>query len=52
MSHPLKREVLKCKNVKIANTNNFGAKVFATFLLRKCIPTFYVRKLWAFEVLK
>ena len=40
MSHPLNKEVLKMTERNIlANPNNFGTKIFVTFLLRKCIPT-------------
>ena len=47
----LKRKIL-------ASPNNFGTKIFVTFYLRKCITTLdvfvnkFIRKLWAFEVLK
>ena len=43
MSHSLEREVLKMQKRKnLANPNNFGTKIFVTFLLRKCIATLNV----------
>ena len=41
----------------LADPNNFGARIFVMFLLRKCIPTldvfvYKIRELWAFKVLK
>ena len=45
MSHSLKKEVLKMQKRNIlANTNNFGNKIFATFYLRKCILSFTNKK--------
>ena len=55
MSQPLKKEVLKMQKGKIlANPNNFGTKIFVTFLLRKCITTLdvFVHELESYGPLK
>ena len=55
MSHPLKKEVLKMqKRIFLGNPNNFGTKIFVTFLLRKCIPTLdvFIHKKESFGRLK
>ena len=58
MSHPLKKEVLKCKKrISLANSNYFDTKKWVTLWPRKCMHALdvFVRKkkamgVWSSEV--